>query len=69
MFVIHIFLAQVVFASFCPFCHKVFAMPVITGFFRSGKNLPTLIMLIKMLLYTHLIATYVPMTQFEQFTI
>ena len=28
----HIFLAQVVFASFCHFCHKVFAMPVITGF-------------------------------------
>ena len=27
-----------VFASFCHFCHKVFA----TGFFRSGKNFPTL---------------------------
>jgi hypothetical protein len=32
MFVVHIFLALVVFASCCHFCQEVFAMPVITGF-------------------------------------
>ena len=48
IFVMHIFLAQVV-ASFCHFCQFLpcrLLLVFATGFFRSGKNLPTLISLL-----------------------